>query len=159
VTVARSPQVVVARRGPRIVPDATLADGPPFDVPVVAGGVVDAVSSDTEVTGPVARRHATSRLTLSVCAGAFILGEAGLLEGRPATTHWSDEDELERRWPSVQVQREPRWVDDGHLITSAGISAGIDARVHVLRRLFASQLAELTAYRMEYAWHDLPRSA
>ena len=93
------------------------------------------------------------------CTGAFILGMAGLLEGRPATTHWSDEDELERRWPTVEVRREPRWVDDGDLITSAGISAGIDASLHVLHRLFGPELAELTAHRMEYEWHDPPITA
>jgi putative intracellular protease/amidase len=87
VTVARSPQVVVARHGLRVVPDATLADEPPFDVLVVPGGVVDAVSSDTEVTGLVARRYATSRLTLSVCAGAFILGHHPLVRrGRALAT-------------------------------------------------------------------------
>lgn len=158
VTIARSADVVVARHGLRIVPDRTIYDDEQFDVLVVPGGVVDAVVVDSEVTGWVAARHPSARLTLSICSGAFILAEAGLLDGRPATTHWAREEEMQQRWPSVEVRREPRWVDDGDIVSSAGISAGIDASLHAVRRLFGSELAELTAHRMEYEWQDPPVS-
>jgi transcriptional regulator GlxA family with amidase domain len=67
-------------------------------------------------------------------AGAFLLATAGLLDGREATSHWEDVDDLERRFPNVTVRRDVRWVDEGPILSSAGISAGIDMSLHLVRR-------------------------
>jgi transcriptional regulator GlxA family with amidase domain len=153
-TIARTSDPVSARGGLRIVPDHTLETAPPFDVLIVPGGVTDAPESDPATIAWIAQRHAQVQLTASICTGATLLATAGILDGRPATTHWSDEDELARRFPAIDVRRAPRWVDDGDVITSAGISAGIDMSLHVVRRLFGDALARETAYRMEYEWRD-----
>lgn len=153
-TIARDAGPVVARGGLRLLPDHTIDDHPPFDVLVVPGGVTEAVERDGAVIRWLAERQAAARLTVSICTGAFLLAEAGVLDGRPATTHWDDEDELAERWPAVEVRREPRWVDDGDVITSAGISAGIDMSLHTVRRLYGAELAERTARVMEYEWRD-----
>jgi transcriptional regulator GlxA family with amidase domain len=155
-TVAATTAPIVARGGLRFVPDHDLAGAPALDVLVVPGGVTAAVERDPAVIRWLAERHAAAELTLGVCSGAFLLAEAGVLDGRPATTHWADEDELATRWPAVEVRREPRWVDDGDVVTSAGISAGIDASLHVVSRLFGPDLAAATAHRMEYAWRSTP---
>ncbi|WP_329316547.1 MULTISPECIES: DJ-1/PfpI family protein [unclassified Streptomyces] len=83
-----------------------------------------------------------------ICTGAFLLAATGALDGRPATTHWEDQEELAQRWPDIQVRTDVRWVDDGDIVTSAGISASL----HIVGRLFGWQLARRTALQMEYDW-------
>ncbi|MEE7561486.1 DJ-1/PfpI family protein, partial [Xanthomonas sp. Kuri4-2] len=102
----------------------------------------------------IAATAAHARLTASVCTGAFLLAAAGLLTGRPATTHWEDTDDLQARFPQVQVRPAQRWVDTGTVVTSAGISAGIDMSLHLVRRLCGEPLALATARQMDYSWHD-----
>lgn len=145
---------VRARGGLRILPDYGLDDHPPLDVLLVPGGVTAAAERDAATLAWIARAHARAQLTAAVCTGAFLLAESGVLDGRPATTHWEDEDELERRWPAVEVRREPRWVDDGDVVTSAGITAGIDMTLHLVRRLLGAELAHRTARQMEFEWRD-----
>lgn len=157
ITIAGSAAPVVASGGLRIVPDHSIHDDPAFDVLVVPGGELAAIERVDEATVRwLAARHESARVTLSVCTGAFLLAQAGVLDGRPATTHWAAEEEFASRWPAVHVAREPRWIDDGDVVTSAGISAGIDASLHVVRRLFGADLAERTARLMEYDWRDTP---
>ncbi len=151
-TVAAEARPVRARGGLRMMVDHVLGEEPPFDVLVVPGGVTAAVERDPLTIGWIAERHVASLLTLAVCTGAFLLAEAGVLDGRPATTHWEDEEEFARRWPAVEVRREPRWVDDGDVITSAGISAGIDMSLHAVGRLLGEGIALRTARQMEYDW-------
>ncbi|WP_406179793.1 DJ-1/PfpI family protein [Streptomyces sp. NBC_01006] len=154
VTVAAAARPVRARGGLRVVPDHTLDEDPPFDVLVIPGGVTTAVEEDARVIDWLARRHKTSELTFSICTGAFLLAATGALKGRPATTHWEDQDELTARRPDVRVRRDVRWVDDGDIVTSAGISAGIDASLHIVGRLYGAELAHRTARQMEYTWNQ-----
>ncbi|WP_340538768.1 helix-turn-helix domain-containing protein [Nocardioides sp. GXZ039] len=85
---------------------------------------------------------------LSVCSGAFVLGEAGLLDGRECTTHWRYTDELARRFPEALVVPEVLYVDSGQIITSAGTAAGIDASLHVWRQEYGAAVASTIARRM-----------
>ena len=87
-------------------------------------------------------------IILTVCSGAFVAGAAGLLDGRPCTTHWMHADELARRYPTARVDRNVLFVDDGNLITSAGTAAGIDACLHLVRREFGSEITNKIARRM-----------
>ena len=89
-----------------------------------------------------------------MCTGAFFLAATGLLDGGRATTHWEDVDDLRARWPSVTVVEGPRWVDEGAVVTAAGISAGIDMSLHLVERLAGRDLALHTAHQMEYDWID-----
>ncbi|MFJ3794438.1 DJ-1/PfpI family protein [Kitasatospora sp. NPDC090091] len=156
-TIAATDRPVRARGGLKVVADHTLDEDPAFDVLVIPGGVTTAVETDTDVIDWLARRRKTAVLTLSICTGAFLLAATGALDGRPATTHWEDQDELARRWPAIRVCTDLRWVDDGDIVTSAGISAGIDASLHIVSRLFGEQLAHRTAHQMEYTWTTAPR--
>ncbi|MFE2147538.1 DJ-1/PfpI family protein [Streptomyces sp. NPDC059456] len=150
VTVAVSDRPVRARGGLKVVADHTLDQDPPFDVLVIPGGVTTAVEADARVIDWLDRRRKTSSLTFSICTGAFLLAATGALNGRPATTHWEDQAELAERWPDIRVRTDARWVDDGDIVTSAGISAGIDASLHIVGRLFGEPLARRTALQMEY---------
>jgi transcriptional regulator GlxA family with amidase domain len=87
-------------------------------------------------------------IILTVCSGAFLAGAAGLLDGRPCTTHWMHADELARMYPTARVDRNVLFVDDGDLITSAGTAAGIDACLHLVRREMGSEATNKIARRM-----------
>ena len=91
------------------------------------------------------RAHAAHSPIASVCTGSFLLAQAGLLEGRRATTHWAECDDLEARFPAVQVERDVRFVDEGDVITAAGVAAGIDMSLHLIERFGGRALAEETA--------------
>lgn len=143
---------VRARGGLRIVPHASFAEHPPFDVLLVPGGEVSAELERAEVIAWISAVSRRAPLTASVCTGAFLLAKAGLLRGRRVTTHWEDLADLERSFPDLRVQRDVPWVDAGDLVTSAGISAGLDMSLHLVARLASPELAERTARQMDYVW-------
>jgi AraC family transcriptional activator FtrA len=138
---------VMSQSGFTIGPHADL--GPVATADLVA---VPAHPIDTRAPEPVlaALRAAADRgaMILSVCSGAFLLGEAGLLDGRRCTTHWLYTDELKRRYPAAEVVANALYVDDGNLLTSAGTAAGIDLCLHLVRREHGSDVATRLARRM-----------
>ncbi|GLS06048.1 glutamine amidotransferase [Chitiniphilus shinanonensis] len=156
-TVGRNRDAVKARAGLKIEPDHTLADHPAIDCLIVPGGVVGAELEKPDVIAWIAAQAGRVPLVASVCTGAFLLARAGLFDGRRATTHWEDLDDLQRMFPAVQVQRGVRWVDQGALVSSAGISAGIDMSLHLVERLHSRELAVRTARQMEFDWTENPR--
>ena len=101
-------------------------------------------------------RHQQGTVLAAMCTGAFMLAETGLLDGGRATTHWEDLADLRAHYPALDVQEHVRWVDQGALITSAGISAGIDMSLHLVSRLGGAALAERTARQMDTPWNPLP---
>jgi putative intracellular protease/amidase/YHS domain-containing protein len=135
-----------------LTPHYTFADCPHADVIVVPGGSAGAVSRDKRVVEWLARASADADITLSVCTGAFVLAKAGLLDGKEATTHWSAIGSLRRQYPQITVRNDRRVVDTGKVVTSAGISAGIDGALHVVERLLGTAKATQTARNMEYIW-------
>jgi transcriptional regulator GlxA family with amidase domain len=151
-TIGASRAPVRARAGLALHPEASFDDAGRIDVLIVPGGVVGAELARPEVIRWIAATAATAELTASVCTGALLLAEAGLLDGLPATTHWEDLDELRAGWPQVDVQGGQRWIDTGRIVTSAGISAGIDMSLHLVARLGGQPLAERSARQMDYDW-------
>ena len=129
VTVAASAAGPVASSsGLTILPGATLADAPAqIDTLLVAGGTGQRQAiRDPLLIDWIARTGPAARRTASVCTGAFLLAEAGLLDGRRATTHWSAARELARRYPAITVDPEPIFINEGSIWTSAGVTAGMD---------------------------------
>ena len=153
-TVAGAARPVVARGGLGLVPSCTVQAHPALDILVVPGGLTREAEGDRRLIAWLSGAAETAAVTASVCTGAFLLATAGLLDGRDATSHWEDVDELERRFPAVNVRRNQRWVDEGRVVTSAGISAGIDMSLHLVRRQEGEELAKATAHQMEYEWRD-----
>jgi transcriptional regulator GlxA family with amidase domain len=96
--------------------------------------------------------NSETQITAAVCTGAFILGKAGILNDLNVTTHWEDIPDLQALLPGCKVLENARWVDEGHIVTSAGISAGIDMALHLVSRLEDEALAVMTARQMEYDW-------
>jgi transcriptional regulator GlxA family with amidase domain len=144
----------MARGGLRIEPQYTIDHHPPLDVLIIPGGVVTAQLDSRPVIDWIVQCARSSTITASVCTGAFLLGQAGLLDGKPATTHWEDLADLRAMFPDVVVQENHRWVDTGPIITSAGISAGIDMSLHLVSRLAGRELAIRTARQMEFDWQE-----
>ena len=153
-TVSRGPGLVRSHAGLRISPDHTFSDCPAVHLLVVPGGVVDEARSDPVVVRWIADVAAAAAVTASVCTGAFLLADAGLLDGRAATTHWEDVDLLRATRPALRAVKHVRWVDEGRVVTAAGISAGIDMSLHLVERLAGRELALETARYMEYVWDD-----
>lgn len=126
--VSRDGETLETSSGLKLVPDASLEDAPtPVDTLLVAGGNGwPQASADPEIIDWIARVAPRARRTASVCTGAFLLAQAGLLDGLEATTHWAAADELARRHPAVTVNAEPIFIRDGTTWTSAGVTAGMD---------------------------------
>lgn len=149
-TVARSRQPVRAIGGLQVIPDHGFADAPPIDLLVVPGGFgTRALLDDAEVVAWIARIAAGAKQVASVCTGSLLLAKAGLLRGKRATTHWGALELLGTIDPTIRVEHGGRFVDDG-VMTSAGISAGIDLALGLVERVTSKAVADETAHYMEY---------
>lgn len=153
-TIADSIRTISARGGLMVQPHFDITSHPRLDVLVIPGGIVTSELKRGAIIDWVTRTASTSTITASVCTGAFLLGQAGLLGGKDATTHWEDIADLRSMFPDINVQTETRWVDTGHVVTSAGISAGIDMSLHLVARLEGKDLAIRTARQMEFDWQN-----
>lgn len=153
-TVAEQPGELRVRAGLRVVPDYTIDDAPNIDVLVVPGGQgTRREVNNPRLVGWIADVTAKAELTTSVCTGAFLLAEAGVLaEHAVATTHWASIDRLRDTYPSLDVRQGVRFVDDGAVVSSAGVSAGIDMSLHVIERLCGRDIAAGSARLMEYEY-------
>jgi transcriptional regulator GlxA family with amidase domain len=151
-TVARdNARPIECAKGLRVLADHSWESAPKIDVLVYPGGQgTRALIGDEEVRAWVRSVHERARLTTSVCTGAFVLADAGLLKGRAATTHWDDFEELLAIDDSIQARREDRFVDEGDIITAAGISAGIDMALHLIVRLHSEDRAREIKRRIQY---------
>ena len=150
-TIAEEERVVTCRGGLLVHPQATIADHPPLDILVVPGGQgTRRERHNRRLLDWIAAQNRRAELTTSVCTGAFLLAECGLLDGRRATTHWASVEWMRAQYPRVEMLADTRVVDEGQVITSAGVSAGIDMSLHVVARLHGDEAAAWTARRMEY---------
>lgn len=149
-TVAKSKAPVTATGGLVVVPHHDFGDAPRIDLLVVPGGFgTRPLLHDEETLDWISRTAAAARQVTSVCTGSLLLGKAGLLEGRRATTHWAALDLLESLGTGATVERELRVVDDV-VITSAGVASGIDMSFYVVERLCGREVADETARYIEY---------
>lgn len=154
VTLSRSGGMVTARNGLRVQPDYAITEHPKLDIIVVPGGIGSrAVLRDLAVLDFLQRHHRSGSLILSVCTGALVLAKAGLLDGLSATTHSSAYNELQHLAPKTTVQTKVRYVDhldDARIMTSGGISAGIDMALYVVEKLCGTAAAAETVKEMNY---------
>ena len=145
--VAESTEPVTCSHGLRVIPDVALADLGPVDLFLHPGGQVGSLLEDETFQAHLRGRAETTLMT-SVCNGALVYGKAGLLDGRPAATHWSSVDALAEL--GVNVDPDARFVDDGTVVTSAGVSAGIDMSLHLVERLHSEEAAKLVRRYIQY---------
>jgi transcriptional regulator GlxA family with amidase domain len=150
--VAAAPGTVRARGGFGVLPDHAFGGHPALEVLLVPGGVHEPQLERPEVIAWIAEQARSAEVVASVCTGAFLLARAGLLAGLEVTTHWEDCADLRRAFPDLRVLEGVRWVERGRVLTSAGISAGLDMSLRIVARLEGQDLAERTARQMDYDW-------
>jgi len=145
-TVAETRKPIRTSGGMQIVPDSTIADAP---APKVI--VIPAQSEPSEaVLDWIRKSSKTTDVTMSVCTGAFVLAKAGLLNGKSATTYHGAFGRFAMKFPDVQLKRGARFVENGNLATAGGLSSGIDLALRVVERYYGREVAQKTAYNMEY---------
>ena len=128
----------------------SIFENPEVDLIVVAGGITQDAERNTDLLSWLKSNHESGKVIASICTGAFILAEAGILTSGDVTTHWEDQEELSRRFPNLQVVADKRWIRNSNAFTSGGISAGIDLSLHLVEILSSRDLAIKTAKQMEY---------
>ncbi|UFS70135.1 DJ-1/PfpI family protein [Geomonas sp. RF6] len=150
-TVSGEKREVRARNGLSVIPHYALGEAPVPDILIIPGGSgTRPLLHDNEVLSWIVTSAQGAERVLSVCTGALLLGKAGLLNGLRCTTHHSAFGLLAEIAPESEVLRDARFVDEGKVVTSAGISAGIDMSLHVVASLFGKEVAQGTAAYMEY---------
>ena len=155
-TVAEKQKTMTTRGGLKIIPNYSISRHPEINVLIIPGGIITEELAKDPIVAWFVNTSDSADLMASVCTGAFLLAKAGLLSGKRATTHWEDIDDLTSMFPDIRVIRNVRWVDEGAIVTAAGISAGIDMSLHLVSRLAGKELAALTARQMEFDWTHNP---
>ena len=150
-TLARSTEPVRCNKGAVVVPEHTWETAPPIDVLVYPGGHgTRRQLGDDEFRAWVRGLAARGTLMTSVCTGALVYADAGLLDGRPATTHWGSLELLPALGRDIEVRPDDRFVDTGEVITAAGVSAGIDMALHLVARLHSPERAREVRRYIQY---------
>ncbi|MED0875891.1 DJ-1/PfpI family protein [Bacillus mobilis] len=151
-TVSQNGEMITARNGLKVQPDYSIEDLPPVDILIIPGGkgVRENEVKNETIINWVRQQMKEVKLMSSVCTGALLLARAGLLEGLKATTHWASIQTFKKDFPNVEVMENVKFVDEGYIITSAGISAGINMSFHIVKNLLGVEIAEETAKSMEY---------
>ncbi|MEN1759012.1 DJ-1/PfpI family protein [Anoxynatronum sibiricum] len=150
-TVSQDGRPIQTIHGLRIMADYSFDNHPPIDILVIPGGVGTRSEMKKEkVLQWISRVHHQAKITMTVCTGAVLLGKLGLLDGLEATTHHEVLDLLQQTAPRALVMPEKRWTDNGRIMTSGGIAAGIDLSLHLVSKLYGREIMKKTMAYMEY---------
>lgn len=151
--VSMTKEVVFTKGNMKVIPDFDFETCPKLDILIVPGGMgTRKLMYDENVLDFIQQKAKEVELLTSVCTGSLILANAKLLEGVNATTHWKSLERLENEFKNVKVCFDKHFVEDGNIITSAGISAGIDMALHIVKRYCGEEVAKATAKHMEYPY-------
>lgn len=154
VLIAESRELVKAFGGLRVEPHVTIDDCPPLDLLLVPGGWgTRGLLANERLISWLREQAGAVELMTSVCTGASLLARAGLLDGKSATSHWGTIDWMREAYPAITMLDNRRVVDEGNIITSAGVSAGIDMALYLVGKLHGPETAAHIAHGMEYDWH------
>lgn len=151
-TVAETNQVLKTSNGLKVKADYDFSQAPLFDFFIVPGGDGARLNEihNEKVIAFIKKQKESVQILASVCTGAFLLAKAQLLNGKHVTTHWERCDNLAKDFPKLDVIKQVKYVDEGDIITSGGISAGIVMSFHILERLVGKEIVQATAKQMEY---------
>jgi transcriptional regulator GlxA family with amidase domain len=150
-TLAREDRPVTCAKGLRVLPDETWETAPPLDLLVYPGGRgTRRELQDEAVLDWIRGLAAGETVVASVCTGSLVLAAAGLLDGKPATTHWGSLEVLPTLGNEIEVRPDDRFVDNGSILTAAGVSAGIDMALHLVARLHSTERAREVRRYIQY---------
>lgn len=152
-TVSENGESIRVHHGLIVQPDFSFQNAPDFDVIVIPGGPLGAIITVQENQSIInwIASYGKEKLVISVCTGAFFLAKAGLLLERSATTNKAALSFLEKSYPDINVVKEVKYVDQGNVVTAAGISAGINMTLHVVKKLFDESMSNRTANTIEFS--------
>ena len=155
-TVSLDGHAVTSYGGMGLVPHTSIDDAMNSDVLIVPGTIdIELAIANNELVQAIcafANQTDNEKIVASVCTGAFLLAQAGLINGSNWTTHFEDIDLMAERFNLELGQKNTRWVDSGTVVTAAGLSSGIDMALHLVKRFYGNDLAERTAKQIEYNW-------
>jgi putative intracellular protease/amidase len=151
-TVGVTKAPVTAQGFVKITPEFSMEDAPKPDILIIAGGGGATLTNDPKAMAWIKETASKAELTLTVCTGAFVLAKTGMLDGRDVTTWFDAIPRLREAQPALRVHDGRRFIDSGNVVTTAGVSAGIDGSLHVVARLLGRNVADRTARYMEYHW-------
>lgn len=146
--------------GPFIQPTYTIEAMPRPDILVIPGAgmeVIDSLKKDARLISFIKRYQDSVSVTMSVCTGAYLLGSAGLLNNRKATTHYFVADDLREQFPTITLVKDVRFVDEGRIVTTSGVSSGIDGAIHLVKRISGDVTAEFVARGLQYTTHEVDK--
>ncbi len=155
-TISEDGETIKSVNGLEVVPDFSINDHPIVDILIIPGGEgTKAVIKRQAVLDWIAKVHEGSEITMSVCSGARVPGILGLLDGLESITHHEVFEDLRRLAPLTIINKEKRFIDNGRIMTSGGISAGIDLSLHIVEKLCGAEIVNKTIRYMEYGeWRD-----
>lgn len=147
--------IVKARSNFKLIPDYQINNHPKIDLLIIVGGDHTNELNKKQVTDWILDQSTKVQIVASVCTGVFLLAKAGVIYDHEVTTHWEDINDLQIQYPKLRVKQDVRWVEQGNIITSGGISAGIDMSLHLVKLMSSQQHAIATAKQMEFCWSGL----
>jgi transcriptional regulator GlxA family with amidase domain len=151
--IAEKNKQIIAIGGLRLTPDVTISECPELDLLIIPGGWGTRKESKNKILVKwISNQFTKDRLIASVCTGSSLLGKAGLLDGRDATTHWRAFDFLQESAPKARILKNVRFTLTEPIFTSAGVSAGIDLALRIVSHFFGTQVGQATALQMEYSY-------
>ena len=150
--ISETGNMITACNGLKVVPNHDFTNHPQLDILIIPGGygAEEIEIKNIKVLEWIKQQHKKVQNLASICTGALLLAECGIFDNKSATTHWLYLDMFAASYPSVNVLRNVKFVDEGKVISSAGISAGINMSFHLIKKLFDTEVAKTTAKRMEY---------
>ncbi|HEX7143044.1 MAG TPA: DJ-1/PfpI family protein [Nitrososphaeraceae archaeon] len=156
--ISETKKQIIAIGGLRLTPDVTIGKCPELDLLIIPGGWGTRKESKNKILlNWIGNQFTNDRLIASVCTGSSLLGKAGLLDGRDATTHWRAFDFLQESAPKARILKDVRFTLTEPIFTSAGISAGIDLSLRIVSHFFGIEVGQATARHMEYPYPDSDR--
>lgn len=155
-TVSMKQELVYTEGHVGIQPDYTITQLPKTDVLIIPGAsmvVMDSLRKDSAILSLIRRYQDSVSVVMSVCTGAYLLAEAGLLDHQKATTHFFVADDFSKAFPGITLVRDVRYADEGNILTTAGVTAGIDGALHLVERYSGDRIAGMVARAMQYTPH------
>jgi transcriptional regulator GlxA family with amidase domain len=153
-SVAPTTEKIKCNTGTVIIPDYSIQNAPVPDILIIPGGNLNFSKEYSEAGNWIKSTSAKTKITMSVCTGAFIIADLGLLDGLEATTWYGAKERLQKKYPAIKVVNDKRITDNGKIITTSGVSAGIDGALHLVEKLYGKDIALKTAKYIEYNWLD-----
>jgi len=156
-TVAENEQVIHARNGLLVKPNYTIFNCPKIDILIVPGGYgAEKIEiKNIALLNWINKQSKNVEIIASVCTGAFLLAKSRVIQNDRVTTHWMDLDVLQKDYPDLKVEKGYKYIDNGKIMTSSGISAGIELALHIVEKENGKEIAVTTAKRMEYNWTEM----